>query len=397
VGQALVQGDLKKAMKRHEARSFADRDRLIYLLDAAIIERMAGSFEASNRHLEEAKKLIEHYSTVSVSEQAGTFVINDTTTAYAGEEFEQVLVHLYSALNYLEMGDLYAARVEALQVDVRLQEMARKGFRGRYRGDPLARYLSGVIFEALREHSDALIAYRHAYEAFLDFEKHFDFKMPRRVGAELVRLSEQMGRRDEAARYRDRFGLEGAALEDGDATLVVVVSAGLAPLKRESSTVVQRTDGRMIRVSLPYYEPRNNPIGQVRVVVGAQTHQAELFHPIEQVARDTLHAKMPAITARAIARTVAKHQLSREAEEQAGPVAGLVANLAGVLSESADTRSWFTLPSAIYLMRTELPAGEYRVRVEGLSASGALVVSRSYGAIKLGSTPRFLTPHLIAR
>ncbi len=395
VERALAAGEIQKALKQHEARRFAKRDELIDRLDAALLERMGGNFKESNRHLERAKALIEHYSAVSVSEQAGTFVINDATTAYAGEEFEQVLVHLYSALNHLELGDLYAARVEALQVDLRLEEMAQRGFRGRYSGDPLARYLSGVIFEALNEPSDALIAYRRAYGLFLEYERHFNLSPPHRLGVDLLRATERMGLEQEQARYREAFGID-SVKRGGQTDLVVVASVGLSPLKRESSTLVQRADGRMIRVSLPYYQSRPALIESVRVVIeGEKSVRGELFLPVEAIAKDTLSAKMPAITARAIARTVTKHQVVREADEHGGPLAGFVANVVGVLTESADTRSWFTLPAAIHLARTELPEGTYHITIEGLSPGGGVLVSRHYHAVEVGQEPRFLTPHLI--
>jgi len=48
----------------------------------------------------------------------------------------------------------------------------------------------------------------------------------------------------------------------------------------------------------------------------------------------------------------------------AAGVAGLAINLAAVLTERADTRSWFTLPGEIHLARLSLPPGDYSVRIE---------------------------------
>ena len=43
---------------------------------------------------------------------------------------------------------------------------------------------------------------------------------------------------------------------------------------------------------------------------------------------------------------------------------GLAVNLAGVFTERADTRSWFTLPGEIHLARLPLSPGEYKLKVE---------------------------------
>jgi hypothetical protein len=80
---------------------------------------------------------------------------------------------------------------------------------------------------------------------------------------------------------------------------------------------------------------------------------------------------MPGITARAIARAVAKDTLAGAAaasgnnnNSSGAALLGLAVNLAGVFTERADTRSWFTLPGEIHLARLALPPGEYKLKVE---------------------------------
>ncbi|NOZ38421.1 MAG: hypothetical protein GXP11_10260 [Gammaproteobacteria bacterium] len=91
---------------------------------------------------------------------------------------------------------------------------------------------------------------------------------------------------------------------------------------------------------------------------------------------------MPAITARALARAVAKHKLSDKAGEQNG-LAGLIVNIVGVLTERADTRSWLTLPAEIQSSRLKAPADTYYVRLELLDHSNNIIFQRSLGKIKL--------------
>ena len=73
--------------------------------------------------------------TVSVTEQIGSVIINDRTRAYVGEEFEQVLLHVYMALNFLEMNRADAARVEALQIDLTLRQFSKKVAKKKYTED----------------------------------------------------------------------------------------------------------------------------------------------------------------------------------------------------------------------------------------------------------------------
>ncbi|MEK7716609.1 MAG: hypothetical protein AAB322_02515, partial [Pseudomonadota bacterium] len=114
------------ALETLERQRHPQRDRLLTLLNKAMLERMNGDYAASNRTFEAAKARMEELRGLSLREQGQSLVINDATRSYAGEEFEQVLVHLYMALNYLQLGERIDARVEALQVDERLREITQR-------------------------------------------------------------------------------------------------------------------------------------------------------------------------------------------------------------------------------------------------------------------------------
>jgi len=126
-------------------------DGVLYNLNKAILLRMQGKFSESNEAFELSKKLIETYEAVSITEQTGSFIVNDTTRTYIGEDFEQILLHFYESLNYLELDDRYAARVEALQVDLKLNQLARDKTKGTYTEDAFVRYFSGILYEELGE------------------------------------------------------------------------------------------------------------------------------------------------------------------------------------------------------------------------------------------------------
>ena len=74
----------------------------------------------------EAKLLAEELNALSLREQTMALTINDATRSYTGAPYELVMLNVYSALNYLELGQLDAARVETLQVDLLLGELGRK-------------------------------------------------------------------------------------------------------------------------------------------------------------------------------------------------------------------------------------------------------------------------------
>jgi uncharacterized protein len=374
--RSLAQQQFKAALAEYEKLKPGPADRVLYLMNTGMLERMCGDYDASTRTLESTKGQIEQLRALSLREQALSVTVNDATKAFIGEDYEQVMVNNFLALNYLEQGQLDAARVEALQVDVLLREKQQRTSKGSpYQEDAFARYLTGIVYEDEGEWSDAMIAYRKAYEAYSKQLKTFGVAMPETLKHDLIRLADRMGITDEAQRYRDEFKIdqtmsEADLLEHGE--VIFIVNAGLAPLKREKAvTAPNPATGRIIRVAVPEYRPRAHSFAYASLSADSTSARTSRVENIEGIAMKTLDSEMAGITARAIARAIAKDTLASAASSSGGgnnsggaALFGLAVNLAGVFTERADTRSWFTLPGEIHLARLVLAPGEYKLKVE---------------------------------
>lgn len=373
--QSLARQQPRAALTQYERLSPSGADRVLHLMNKGMLQRMAGDYEQSTRTLEEAKRLVEELRAVSLREQALSVAVNDATKSFIGEDFEQVMVNAYIALNYLEQGKLDAARVEALQVDLLLREKAQSAPDSPYVEDAFARYLTGIVYEDEREWSDAMIAYRKAYEAYQKQLKSFGVAVPETLKHDLIRLADRMGLTEEARRYRQEFGIketrsEAELLERGE--IILTVHAGLAPIKRErAATVLNPATGRFLRIALPQYRTRAQPLAYARLSAESASASSSRVENIDAIALKTLESEMPAITARAIARMAVKDTVAKAASSSGSGnsssgagLAGLAVNIAAVLTERADTRSWFTLPGEIHLARLSLPPGDYSVRIE---------------------------------
>jgi len=373
---SLAQQQPKAALAEYEKLKPNPADRVLYLMNTGMLQRMSGDYDASTRTLEAAKGQIEQLRALSLREQALSVTVNDATKAFIGEDYEQVMVNNFLALNYLERGQLDAARVEALQVDVLLREKQQRTSKNNpYQEDAFARYLTGIVYEDEGEWSDAMIAYRKAYEAYNKQLKSLGVAVPETLKHDLIRLADRMGIADEAKRYREEFKIdqtlsEAELLERGE--VVFVVNAGLAPLKREKAvTAPNPATGRIVRVAVPEYRPRAHPFAYARLSADSASASTSRVENVEAIAMKTLDSAMPGITARAIARAIAKDSIAGAAassgnnsNNSGAALLGLAVNLAGVFTERADTRSWFTLPGEIHLARLALPPGEYKLKVE---------------------------------
>jgi uncharacterized protein len=413
------------ALKSIEKQSGSKKDRVLYLLNKGMVLRMKRDFTGSNQALEAAKAEMERLYTASVSENTLSFVVNDATVSYAGDDYEQVLVHLYMALNYLELGQPNEARVEALQVDLKLREIGEKIPGNKFTEDALSRYLTALIYEELGEWSDAMIDYRKAYEAYKKYQVNYGVPVPDMLKHDLLRLTQRQGLKDELALYKKEFGITPVQEEnrEQEGELVFVLNNGLAPIKREKavgafapppSVVVNaarphRTASPappvLVNIALPYYESRPNQVLSARVSVSGKQSSTQLMENIDAIARASLDSRMAAITARSIARAVAKGAI-QESVDRAGsrnndPAAELlgsfIVRVAAVATERADTRSWLTLPANVQLARLSLPPGSYTVTVDLLGAGEQVIATLEYPGVVISNMHKtYLTQHWVS-
>ncbi len=422
----LAEQQYDEALKTIETQSEDKKDRVLYLLNKGMVLRMKRDFAASNESLEAAKQEMERLYAASVSENALSVVVNDATVSYAGDDYEQVLVHLYMALNYLELGQLYEARVEALQVDAKLREIGEDVPASKFTEDALSRYLAGMIYDELGEWSDAMISYRKAYEAYKKYEKNFSVPIPDMLKHDLVRLAQRQGLKKELAQYRKEFDIAPAkrtkAKPEGE--LVFILNNGLAPIKREevirtwgpapsvvaeagipprrSRTSKSATPPVMVNVALPHYESRPDRVKNARISVSGKQTDTQLMEDIDAIARASLSARMPAITARAVARAISKGVIQetvdksgRNGDDAAAKLIGsLLVRVAAIATERADTRSWLTLPANVQMARLPLPPGSYDVTVELLGDNEQVITSNVYPQINIRKAHKtYLSQH----
>ena len=90
--------------------------------------------------------------------------------------------------------------------------------------------------------------------------------------------------------------------------------------------------------------------------------------------------KQPTVVLRAIARALAKYLASETASKKDEGLGTLV-NLLGVVTETADTRSWTTLPRAIEMARLDLDPGTYRIDIDVTDPRGLLLVHQSFSDV----------------
>jgi len=346
-----------------------ERDLGQYLLNRGLLKSVSGDFEGANHDLQSAKEILNSLQATSVSENLGAAMVNETLRSYVGSPSERVLLHELLSINYLMLNDLDAARVEVLQADVLMKELAEED-------EPIgqlasAHYIAGLIYELGGEYDNAMISYRKA----ANIMRLRNIQLPTFLKSSLLDLSQRLGLDDEHEKLREQFSLAVDPPAAGSAEIIVIYWDGVVTGKRGKTISVWASSlGQAVSLALPYYPPSNYIRKTFDLNLSGQYHSTETVEDIEALAREDLNDESAAIYAMTLARMVSKYALVKQASQQNNNL-GLLLNIAAMLSETADIRSWNLLPSSIQFARFALPAGEYSLPYPhySISPQGELV------------------------
>ena len=354
------------------------RDRGQYLLNTGLLRSITGDFEGANRDLQDAKNILNALQATSVSENLGAAVVNETLRSYDGSASERVLLHVLLSINYLMLNNLDAARVEVLQADVVMKELARED-------KPIgqlasAHYIAGLIYELGGELDDAMISYRKA----ANIMALRNMSPPPALKKTLLSLSQRLGLDDEYTKYREQFDSAVKPPTPDAAEIVVIYWDGVVTSKRGNSlSVWEPTLNQAVSLALPYYPPSNYVKKPFKLRMDGQRHRTGIIEDVEALLREDLDDESAAIYAMTLARIVNKYNLVKSAGNENDSLGKLI-NIATMLSESADTRSWNMLPSTIQIACFSLPAGEYSLPYPNYSRSRREELAETKLAVSAG-------------
>jgi len=373
---------LTETLAKLQSQSPEPRDLPMHLLNLGMVNHLIGNYQRSNQDLEAAKRALEKVQAISVKEGLTSSTLNETFNDYSATPSERILLHVVKALNYLAQNDLSAARVEALQSDLLIRELAEES------ADlASARFIAGLIYELNQEWSDAMISYRKAEQALT----RRTLPIPAVLQVRLVNISQQLGLEQEYQQYLARFGPQTASLPEGYAEVLVISLNGKVPVKQQRMfSIYAPALGHFVTIAQPYYLPRTGPLVTGSQHAGAHPLALGLLEDVDGLAREALQAGEAKRVALSLSRIVAKHQMVKKARKQ-DPLLGLLTDLASVLTEVADIRSWSLLPAVIQVGTLQLPIGpdillntiypgksQPAQRVEVKSGAMQLLITNSY-------------------
>lgn len=392
----MLRGEWAQAAQAVQASKgdvYKEEDRVMYWLNLGTLQHYAGEYDASMNNLVEAEKAIQDLWTKSISSEASKFLVSESIQDYPGEDFEKVLVYFYTALNRVKQGKIGDALVEARRADEFLKkiqvqyEKEKEKVGTLYKQDAFMLWLVGLFYEIEGSYSDAFLAYQTAYKAYGEEYGKFGASAPSFLKEDLLRTAQLAGRTDKVDEYSAKFGTSGETLKaaaEGMAEIVLVHAAGEAPYKQQKFIQGRMPDGYIMRIAIPSFVPNKHRIHTAGMTVAGKAARTELMEPIARIALDNYKHRLPAITARAIARAIIKYTATKATKKAVegdgkdknraiiGAILGIAGNVASAASEQADLRAWTMLPAEIGVTRMWVPAGSHTVDVQFYGPSGPM-------------------------
>ena len=366
-----------------------------FLFELGLVAHYANHFQESNAAFDQAGDIAEDRYTKSVSKEAVSLVTSDQMRPYPGSRYERLLSHYYRALNYVYLNQLDGALVECRRATALINYFKGENEDYDFFGAGLLAHLSGVLFEATGEWNDAYISYKQAAEYYRNAAEKTGVEMPADIGRSLVGLARKFGFADELERYQEQYG-KFSPRPENTGELILFYETGYVPPKGEETLTfpILKTDkvdepgkfaptlmgrqGRvyeeieleyLLRVAIPTLDSRRPLLSGIEVAVGDMKTRGVLVEDVENIAIETFNTQRPIILFRTLGRVLLKYLAYRKANKE-NEALGLLVNLAGAVTEQADTRSWQTLPNQIFMVRMPLPAGTHTLNLSFLDENG---------------------------
>lgn len=412
------QGQIDQALTQHESNNTGGDPDLLYYLEKGELLRLKSQYKDSASAWLLADQKVNEWENAAklragaIVENIGAVVLNDKTRRYDGHDYEKVMLSTRLALDHLLSGDWNAARTEikkthereaiiaeinAQDTEALEQESKKKGITTTFKdlnGYPVetlnsaevtmlkngyqsafSHYLAGFVYEALNEPGLASPGYRQAIE----------------LQPNIKILEEGLATLDARPSLR----------KPSETDVLFVVESGIAPALSSVTIPVPVIVSNLgvIPISFPvlHSDPSRTLQPSTLGIDGKDTLPLAAITSLDTMSKRALRDDMPEIIVRGVIRAAAKAMSQKALMDQGGgaAIAGIALNIANVVTESADERTWRTLPATISIARATLPSGKHDIAIGGskqsidIQGSHAIVVSRLLGNQVYWSQPAY--------
>ncbi len=342
-------------------------DANIARLNQSMVQLFDGNAAAAEANLRAVRDQFDHLQQPNAVETASSMMTDDTKLAYAGEDYERILLRVFLSLSsiFSGSGDATAYATQVIDEQERVLARNQKDSVAGFKRVALAPYLRAALREERFTDSDDV---RRSRAQVASWEPDF------RQGSIDLARSEQ-----------------GNHSRPGHGVVYVVALVGRGPKKiqttdrpsSQSLLIADRVLSAVLDHPLP---PTVAPVPVARVVRdgggpdsvrvfanGSAMGDTETITNIGVFAEQQYAAIYPRVVARAIVRRMLKksavYAMKDRLDASPNSIADVALTLGGIAwegTEKADVRCWSLLPDRIQVLRFELPAGSHRLSLQSV-------------------------------
>ncbi len=392
---------------------FKEKDFVLYCLNQGMLHHYAGNYDSSNKYLTLAERKMEDLFTKSVSRIGSSFLLNDNILDYSGEDYEDIYLNVFKALNYIHLGEKDNAFVEINRVQNKLRRLTDKyveyekqvtaSAKAHDRGIPpeakmgvvkfhnsaLARYLSMLLYLNEREFDNADIDRRKIKEAWITQPSIYTYDMPNFIEEPIMK--------DANLQILAFTGLAPAKMSSDYYVTSLQNALNITSTKPEPFTATMPWDGMKpnyhFKFGMPYMAPYISYAKRAVVEIdGSFATELELIENMESVAIQTFEIKKPLIYFKTLTRAVTKGMASAEAKKEIDEansssddpnylgafLAKVAVDIAVDLTENADLRTSMFFPANAMASPLVVEPGFHDIKIIYLDANGSEVHSEIY-------------------
>jgi uncharacterized protein len=371
----------------------AGKDQLLFMMEAGYLLHMAGKYEDSIKVLLKAAQIAKVIP-ISIGQEVGALLSNQTVTNYRGEDFEKVLVHMYLGINYLMLKNYEEAAVEFKAVNNELLKIKTEKGEARYKQNIMAKYLTAIAHELRGAETGSEDDYDYAeveYRQILKLKP--DLAMARYDLALLRKLKDSpMGELVvifQAGRSPIKVS-RGNLLGDPGMNLAIAAALSTQSLAAGVTAGAIMSTISMAENPIPKFRIRTNKTKNLRINVMGQQASTDMLENVEYTAMKNMeddYGRMQAKVAGSIilkaavsaAAGVAAAEVTRQLSDNNKGLSSLVGLLVGAgtgvglfATMKPDLRCWHTLPANLQLARMRLAPGKYTATVQHIGYNGAV-------------------------
>ena len=395
---------------------YKKKDRVIFYLDLGMLYHYNKEYEKSNEILTKAEQAIEELYAKSISRAVTSLLLNDNVLEYDGEDYENIYLNFFKALNYLQLHSFDEAFVEVRRIndkakvlDQKYNDLAKafnrskdaklklEAGKSKFHNSALSDYLSLLMYRTEGNLDDAYIDFHKFEEAWETQSDIYDFQKPD-IKKSLIKSPKAKV---------NVFAFSGKAPDKKAKTLYVHTEKDMIIIGTTEESPKGRNDletlntfpwkdvkeGYHFKFQIPFLERRDSQVTKIKVIVNNnETFTLSKMESLANVAEDTFRTKEPIIYIKTILRSVIKGLFAEKRKEEMeqkidNPLLGFAARMATDIAmdatENADLRISRFFPCCAYAGEIRLEPGIYDFRIEYYGKNNTLLHSEENNQMQL--------------